>query len=68
MSPIFFSSQQEFRKWLAKNQKKETVLFVDYYKVVMGKPSMTLSLLARLAQTISESEKQNRIGDKYKKR
>lgn len=144
MTPIFFSNQLEFRKWLAKNYKKETVLLVGYYKVVTGKPSMTWSQsvdqaicygwidgvrkslgeesycirftprkptsnwstvnikkvevlmkqglmqpagieafnkrkleksrsakreeiqLARLAQAITESEKQNRIGDQYK--
>jgi len=43
MIPIFFSNQQEFRKWLAKNHKKETELIVGYYKVGTGKPSMTWS-------------------------
>ncbi|MDP3148591.1 MAG: YdeI/OmpD-associated family protein [Ignavibacteria bacterium] len=43
MTPIFFSNQQEFRKWLAKNHKKETELIVGYYKVGTGKPSMTWS-------------------------
>ena len=43
MTPIFFSNQQEFRKWLTKNHKKETELIVGYYKVNSGKPSMTWS-------------------------
>ncbi|MFA4923957.1 MAG: YdeI/OmpD-associated family protein [Ignavibacteriaceae bacterium] len=43
MTPIFFSNQSEFRKWLAKNYKKETELLVGYYKVDTGKPSMTWS-------------------------
>lgn len=43
MTPIFFSNQQEFRKWLAKNHKKETELIVGYYKVNSGKPNMTWS-------------------------
>jgi len=43
ITPIFFSNQQEFRKWLTKNHKKETELIVGYYKVGTGKPSMTWS-------------------------
>jgi uncharacterized protein YdeI (YjbR/CyaY-like superfamily) len=43
MAPIFFSKQSDFRKWLAKNHKKETELWVDFYKVDSGKPSMTWS-------------------------
>lgn len=43
MTPIFFSNQDEFRKWLEKNHKKETELFVGFYKVDSGKPSMTWS-------------------------
>jgi uncharacterized protein YdeI (YjbR/CyaY-like superfamily) len=43
MKPTFFSTQQEFRKWLSKNHKKETELLVGYYKVGSSKPSMTWS-------------------------
>lgn len=43
MDPIFFPSQNDFRKWLEKNHKTETELFVGYYKVGSGKPSMTWS-------------------------
>lgn len=41
MSPTFFPKQSEFRKWLAKNHKKETELLVGFYKVDSGKPSIT---------------------------
>lgn len=41
MTPIFFASQSDFRKWLQKNYKKETELLVGFYKVGSGKPSMT---------------------------
>lgn len=43
MSPIFFSNQAEFRKWLEQNHQTETELLVGYYKVGTGKPSMTWS-------------------------
>jgi len=43
MTPTFFSNQIDFRKWLAKNHKKETELIVGFYKVDSGKPSMTWS-------------------------
>ncbi len=43
MSPQFFASEQEFRKWLEKNHHKEKELFVGFYKVGSGKPSMTWS-------------------------
>jgi uncharacterized protein YdeI (YjbR/CyaY-like superfamily) len=43
MAAIFFSKQSEFRKWLAKNHRKETELLVGFYKVDSGKPSMTWS-------------------------
>jgi uncharacterized protein YdeI (YjbR/CyaY-like superfamily) len=43
MTPIFFANQQEFRKWLTKNHKKETELLVGFYKVGSGKPSMSWS-------------------------
>ncbi len=41
--PIFFSTQTEFREWLAKHHDKETVLLVGYYKVKSGYPGMTWS-------------------------
>lgn len=43
MTPIFFPTQNEFRKWLEKNHKIETELFVGFYKVGSGKPSLTWS-------------------------
>jgi uncharacterized protein YdeI (YjbR/CyaY-like superfamily) len=43
MSPQFFKTQSEFRKWLNANHKKETELIVGFYKVDSGKPSMTWS-------------------------
>ncbi len=43
MTPIFFQDQNEFRKWLEKNHKKESELVVGYYKVSSGKPSMRWS-------------------------
>ena len=39
--PTFFSHQSDFRKWLEKNHDRETELFVGFYKVGSGKPSMT---------------------------
>lgn len=41
--PIFFSTPAKFRAWLASNHAKETELFVGYYKVKSGYPSMTWS-------------------------
>lgn len=43
MTPTFFATQEDFRKWLTKHHKKETELVVGYYKVDSGKPSMTWS-------------------------
>src|SRR6187551_1378625 len=43
MSPLFFETPDEFRKWLKKNHKKETELIVGYYKVNSGQPSMSWS-------------------------
>lgn len=40
---LFFQTQEEFRNWLEKNHEKETELFVGFYKVNSGKPSMTWS-------------------------
>lgn len=41
VQPTFFSNQLQFRKWLEENHEKETELFVGFYKVNSGKPSMT---------------------------
>ena len=43
MEPKFFSSQNEFRKWLKKNHAKESELVVGFWKVATGRPSMTWS-------------------------
>ena len=41
--PIFFSTQIAFREWLVNNHNKEIELFVGYYKIKSGYPSMTWS-------------------------
>lgn len=41
--PQFFPTQKQFREWLANNHDKETELYVGYYKVKSGFPSMTWS-------------------------
>lgn len=43
MTPTFFATQKEFRKWLEKNHKKETEILVGFYKVDSNIPSMTWS-------------------------
>jgi len=43
MTPTFFLTQSEFRKWLDKNHKKETELLVGFHKVDTEKPSMSWS-------------------------
>lgn len=43
VQPTFFATQSDFRKWLEKNHSKATELFVGFYKVGSGKPSMTWS-------------------------
>ena len=43
MKPLFFAEQSQFRKWLEKNHYKETELWVGFYKVGSGKPSITWS-------------------------
>ena len=43
MTPIFFPTQADFRKWLAENHDKAAELVVGYYKVGSGKPGMTWS-------------------------
>lgn len=39
----FFSSPEKFRTWLEKNHQKETEVFVGFYKIGTGKPSLTWS-------------------------
>jgi uncharacterized protein YdeI (YjbR/CyaY-like superfamily) len=41
MSPTHFKTPAAFRAWLQKNHAKADVLWVGYYKVGTGKPSMT---------------------------
>lgn len=43
MTPVFFPTAADFRKWLSKNHKKEKELLVGFYKVDSGKPSMSWS-------------------------
>jgi uncharacterized protein YdeI (YjbR/CyaY-like superfamily) len=43
MHPVFFKNEIEFRNWLEKNHQSETELWVGYFKVETGKPSMTWS-------------------------
>ena len=43
MEPVFFSDQDEFRQWLERNHASETELWVGYYRVGIGKSSMTWS-------------------------
>src|SRR5882724_1707092 len=41
MDIVFFKKPDDFRKWLKKNHTKEKELYVGFYKVKSGKPSMT---------------------------
>jgi uncharacterized protein YdeI (YjbR/CyaY-like superfamily) len=43
MTPVFFNNQTEFHNWLEKNHQAESELWVGYYKVETGKPSLTWS-------------------------
>ena len=43
MEPKFFSTQENFRKWLEENHQKESELLVGFYKVGTKKSSMTWS-------------------------
>ncbi len=43
VQPVFFATQSDFRSWLTENHDKVSVLFVGYYKISSGKPSMTWS-------------------------
>lgn len=41
MDALFFASQDDFRAWLDANHDTATVVYVGYYKVGTGKPSIT---------------------------
>lgn len=41
MKVVFFPTQKDLGKWFAKNHKKEKELFVGFYKISSGKPSIT---------------------------
>ena len=43
MTPVFFSSAKEFRKWFEKNHETADELLVGFWKVGSGKASMTWS-------------------------
>ncbi len=43
MSPTFFQNTSEFRAWLEENHQTAIELWVGYYRVETGKPSMTWS-------------------------
>lgn len=43
MTPKFFATQDDFRKWLEANHAKQDELLVGFYKKDSGKPSMTWS-------------------------
>jgi uncharacterized protein YdeI (YjbR/CyaY-like superfamily) len=49
MKLVFFPAQKDLRKWFEKNHKKEKELFIGYYKVSSGKPSVSWS------QTVDEA-------------
>jgi uncharacterized protein YdeI (YjbR/CyaY-like superfamily) len=41
--PIFFENQTELRKWFEENHEKTNELWVGYFKIHSGKPSLTWS-------------------------
>jgi uncharacterized protein YdeI (YjbR/CyaY-like superfamily) len=43
MKPIFFPSCEAFRNWLEENHQSQTELWVGFFKVSSGKPSMSWS-------------------------
>jgi uncharacterized protein YdeI (YjbR/CyaY-like superfamily) len=43
MKVVFFPTQKHLRKWFEKNHKKEKELFVGFYKISTGKPTVTWS-------------------------
>jgi uncharacterized protein YdeI (YjbR/CyaY-like superfamily) len=43
MTPKFFPTQTDFRRWFEENHEREIELLVGFYKVDSGKPSMNWS-------------------------
>lgn len=43
MKPVFFPTQEDFRRWLEENHETATEIIVGYYKIGSGKTSMTWS-------------------------
>lgn len=43
MTPTFFATKEEFRKWLEEHHTKEKEILVGFYKKDSGKPSMNWS-------------------------
>lgn len=43
MKPIFFPTQEDFRRWLEENHAREIEIIVGYYNVKSGKIGMTWS-------------------------
>jgi len=41
MTPTYFETQNQFRQWLEQNYDKSAELWVGFYKVGCGKPSLT---------------------------
>ncbi|HAM99529.1 MAG TPA: bacteriocin-protection protein [Marinilabiliales bacterium] len=39
--PLFFENQEQFREWLSEHSRTEKELWVGYYKVESGMPSLT---------------------------
>lgn len=43
MKPQFFTTQEDFRKWLEENHERETEIIVGFYRVGLGKKCMNWS-------------------------
>ncbi len=43
MTPNFFLTQEDFRRWLEENHEKETELIVAFYNIKSGKQTLTWS-------------------------
>ena len=43
MKPQFFTTQEDFRRWLEENHDKETEIIVGFYRVGLGKKCMNWS-------------------------
>ena len=43
MKPLFFKTIAEFREWLEANHETETEVYIGFYKVKSGKPTMKWS-------------------------